>query len=76
MKWSLLVLSILTMSCQTREFKYQIYNPNYLDSGNSAYFLTDTFEFKSDTMFWINSDRTKTIISVKGGNDCKIIKIK
>jgi hypothetical protein len=66
----------LIYSCQSKEFKYQIYNPNYLDSGTPAYFFTDTIQYQSDTMFWINSNGTKTIISIKNGNDCQIKKLK
>ncbi len=76
MKWfSILTLSIF-FSCQKREFKYQIYNPNYLDSETPAYFFTDTFYLNQDTLFWINSDSTKTIISTQRGNDCQIKKLK
>jgi hypothetical protein len=76
MKWFLILVVPIFFSCQPKEYKYQIYNPKYLDSGNSAYFFTDTIQFESDTMFWINSDGTKTIISIQGGKDCQIKKLK
>ena len=76
MKWFSILTLLIFFSCQQKEFKYQIYNPSYLDSGRSAYFFTDTFYLSQDTLFWINSDSTKTIVSVKSGTDCEIKKLK
>lgn len=76
MKWFFIFWFFIFFSCTQKEYKYQIYNPNYLDSGTPAYFYTDTFYLSQDTLFWINSDRTKTIVSVKSGTDCEIKKLK
>lgn len=76
MKWFFVIVFCLFFSCQKSKYKYQIYNSDYLDTGRPAYFFTDTFYITGDTLFWINSDSTKTIVSVKSGNDCVIKKIK
>jgi hypothetical protein len=76
MKWIFIVTIFLFSSCEQREFKYRIYNPSYLDTGRPAYFFTDTFYLSQDTLFWINSDSTRTVVSVKSGTDCEIKKIK
>ena len=67
---------LLLLSCTTKEYKYKIYNPNYLDYSNSAYFLTDTIQWKSDTAFYTNSDKTIVIISIDSLKDCKIDTLK
>ena len=76
MKYLLVSLSLLALSCTQKEFKYKIYNPKYLDYNNSAIFFTDTIQFKSDTAFYINSDSSIVIISIDSLKDCKIDTLK
>jgi hypothetical protein len=76
MKYLLVTLSLLTLSCTQKEFKYKIHNPKYLDYNNSATFFTDTVQFKSDTAFYINSDNSIVIISIDSLKDCKIDTLK
>jgi hypothetical protein len=76
MKYLLVTLSLLTMSCSQKEFKYKIHNPKYLDYNKPAIFLTDTIQFKSDTAFYINSDSSIVIISIDSLKDCKIDTLK
>lgn len=70
-------ITIFTLiSCNSKEYKYKIYNPNYLNYNNSAYFLTDTIQWKSDTAYYTNSDKTEVIISIDSLKDCKIDTLK
>ena len=71
-----IVSLLLLLSCNTKEYKYKIYNPNYLGYNNSAYFLTDTIQWKSDTAYYTNSDKTEVIISIDSLRDCKIDTLK
>ena len=64
------------MSCNSKEYKYKIYNPNYLEFKNSAIFLTDTIQWKSDTAYYTNSDNSEVIISIDSLKDCKIDTLK
>ena len=78
MKTKLLTLFslLLLLSCNSKEFKYKIYNPKYLNYNNSAYFFTDTIQWKSDNAYYTNSDKTIVIISVDSLKDCKIDTLK
>lgn len=78
MKTKLLTLFslLLLLSCNSKEYKYRIYNPKYLNYNNSAYFFTDTIQWKSDTVFYTNSDKTIVIISIDSLKDCKIDTLK
>ena len=71
-----LIVFITLISCNSKEYKYKIYNPKYLDYNNSAYFLTDTIQWRSDTAYYINSDKTIVIISIDSLKDCKIDTLK
>ena len=71
----ILFLSIfLFISCSSKDYKWEIHNPSYLNTGKPAIFFTDTIMTSGDTLYWINSDESKIIISTKNGQDCKFIK--
>ena len=77
MKRLLLISSIaLFISCNSKEYKYKIYNASYLDYNKPAIFLTDTILWKSDTAYYTNSDNTEVIISIDSLKDCKIDTLK
>lgn len=78
MKTKLLTLFslLILLSCNSKEYKYKIYNPKYLNYNNSAYLFTDTIQWKSDTAFYTNSDKTIVIISIDSLKDCKIDTLK
>ena len=67
---------LLLLSCNTKEYKFKIYNPNYLEHNKPAVFFTDTLEWKSDTVFYTNTDKTIVIISIDSLKDCKIDTLK
>ena len=76
LKFLTLLLFTVFASCNTKEYKYKIYNPNYLEHNRPAIFFTDTLEWKSDTVFYTNSDKTIVIVSIDSLKDCKIDTIK
>jgi hypothetical protein len=77
MKYFFFYITLLTfISCNTKDYKYKIYNPDYLNYNKSAYFFTDTIQWKSDTAYYINSDSSTVIISIDSLKDCKIDTLK
>lgn len=76
MKIKFFFLLTLLSACTSKDFKYKIHNPSYLEYKKPAIFLTDTIEWKSDTAFYTNSDKTIVIISVDSLKDCKIDTLK
>lgn len=77
MKYPFFYIALFTLiSCNSKDYKYKIYNPNYLSYNKPAYFFTDTIQWKCDTAYYINSDNSTVIISIDSLKDCKIDTLK
>lgn len=71
-----LLLMLTLICCQSKQFKYKIHNPNYLEYDNSAIFYTDTVQWSNDTAYYTNSNGSIVIISIDSLKDCQIDTLK
>jgi hypothetical protein len=73
---NILILAFIVGACSGKDFKWQIIEKNYQNTGRDAYFLCDTFSVSGDTFYWVNSDSTVRIISTDSCKNCIFKKLK